>query len=280
VTVREWVFTAAVLVAAVAVVVWLRVTGHNGPRPLDGTRLPRWLRDLGRRVPRRAVPDVPADLATITRRVLDEVIGLGDKTMRDRSLIIPHRVDVHVNPADAAVVQAHRAVIERDIHNEIVASGARERWVSEGSLRIVHIIEDVEIPAGRPMVQRAVPAPSVEVRDRPGATAWVLVGPDGARYPVPTDGGRIGRDPDACAVVVDRSTVSREHALLRPRSSGLEIVDLDSANGVSVDGVRVREAQLRPGQTLGLGRSVELRLDHSTGPTGTEPMANGRPGRR
>lgn len=278
-TVREWVFTAAVLVAAIAVVVWLRVTGHDGPRPLDGTRLPRWMHELGRRIPRRTAPDVPADLATITRRVLDEVIGLGDKTMRDRSLIIPHRVSVHVNPLDAALVQAHRAVIERDVHDEIVASGARERWVSQGPLRILHIIEDVEIAAGRPMVQRAVPGPPSEARERSGA-AWVLVSDDGTRYAVPAEGGRIGRDPDVCAIVVDRSTVSREHVLVRSRSHGLEVVDLGSVNGISVDGAPVREAELHPGQTLGLGRSVGLRLEVATGPTGTEPTANGRPGRR
>ncbi len=68
----------------------------------------------------------------------------------------------------------------------------------------------------------------------------------------------IGRSP-SCQIVLDDRTVSRRHARLSV-GEDLVIEDLESANGVFVDGSRVdRRRSLRPGQRVVIG-SFELAL--------------------
>jgi len=64
-------------------------------------------------------------------------------------------------------------------------------------------------------------------------------------------------------VVLNESTVSRFHCEIRIAPEGALVIDLKSRNGTVVDGVRVREAFLRGGSILRLGR-VALRFDFAT----------------
>src|SRR3954470_5081775 len=71
---------------------------------------------------------------------------------------------------------------------------------------------------------------------------------------------RIGSDP-RCDLVLDDATVSRHHATLRVDAEGLRVIDDDSRNGTTVDGLRVRDAWARPDSILSLGQSrLRLRL--------------------
>ena len=64
----------------------------------------------------------------------------------------------------------------------------------------------------------------------------------------------IGRE-EGCSVHLPGNDVSRRHAVLRKGDTGLsaEIVDLDSRNGVRVNGRRVSSAHLRRGDVVRLG---------------------------
>ncbi len=72
----------------------------------------------------------------------------------------------------------------------------------------------------------------------------------------------LGRDRDRCDLVVTGRAVSRRHALVRPvAGDGCEIVDLDSANGVYVNGHRITARQLlADGDLVGLGRGEPAQL--------------------
>jgi pSer/pThr/pTyr-binding forkhead associated (FHA) protein len=70
----------------------------------------------------------------------------------------------------------------------------------------------------------------------------------------------IGRDPSLEIVVPEDPTVSRRHVRLSPTPSGCVIEDLGSLNGTWVDGVRVSQTTLFPGQTVQVGRS-RLRVE-------------------
>ncbi len=65
---------------------------------------------------------------------------------------------------------------------------------------------------------------------------------------------RIGSAPDNDLVLPDE-TVSREHCRIVQEESGYLLVDRSSTNGTSLNGVRVREAYLHNGCTIGLGQS-------------------------
>ena len=64
-------------------------------------------------------------------------------------------------------------------------------------------------------------------------------------------------------IVIHEPTVSRFHCEIRISPEGALVVDLKSLNGTLVDGVRVREAFVRGGSILRLGR-ITLRFDYAT----------------
>lgn len=95
--------------------------------------------------------------------------------------------------------------------------------------------------------------PKVRIPD----TVLRTMTPDGReqRFPIATPTVTIGRAPDNQLVLKDRRA-SRHHALLTARSGGLIFTDLDSTNGSIVNGKRVRELALGPGDRIELGRTV------------------------
>jgi hypothetical protein len=75
---------------------------------------------------------------------------------------------------------------------------------------------------------------------------------DGRRYALSGPVTVIGRS-SACDVPLDDASASRRHAELRRRGGKAVLVDLDSTNGTLVNGRRVREAPLRPGDRITIG---------------------------
>jgi hypothetical protein len=66
----------------------------------------------------------------------------------------------------------------------------------------------------------------------------------------------IGRSPGSDIALASDPTVSRQHAAIERTAVGWEVRDLGSTNGTRVNGVVVRQALLRPGDTLAFGRSL------------------------
>jgi pSer/pThr/pTyr-binding forkhead associated (FHA) protein len=58
-----------------------------------------------------------------------------------------------------------------------------------------------------------------------------------------------------CDFVVEDPNVSRRHCELQLRGSDWYVVDLDSTNGVSVNGTPVSSSKLAPGDEILLGTS-------------------------
>lgn len=103
------------------------------------------------------------------------------------------------------------------------------------------------------------PAPVDELgatRVRIAIPRFVLRGVSGAAfgktYPVATQ-QVIGRQSD-CDIAIASEEISRRHAQVRPTPVGLMVEDLGSSNGTFINGQRVQEGLLKPGE--------ELRLDN------------------
>ena len=60
-----------------------------------------------------------------------------------------------------------------------------------------------------------------------------------------------------CDIQIEDANVSRRHAELRQEGADFWIVDLDSTNGIEVNGQRVKRAKLDPGDTFTVG-STEM----------------------
>ena len=97
-------------------------------------------------------------------------------------------------------------------------------------------------------------------RDTPSTfTLTVLEGADaGASFNVDASSPPrvlVGQSP-LCTIVLHDREVSRRHLAMRPTPDVLEIRDLESTNGSTVNGVTIREAVLRGGEVLRLGGTV------------------------
>jgi sigma-B regulation protein RsbU (phosphoserine phosphatase) len=83
-----------------------------------------------------------------------------------------------------------------------------------------------------------------------------IVGESLRKWPLPDGEAKVGRSTEVAISVPDRS-VSREHAVLRRTGDSLVVVDLQSRNGTSVNGTRVRGPQtLQPGDQIAFGNVV------------------------
>lgn len=83
----------------------------------------------------------------------------------------------------------------------------------------------------------------------------------------------IGRRED-CDLRIPLTEVSRKHCRLVKDGQGLKLEDLGSSNGTYVNGQRVREAALNPGDTLTIGPVVfALQIDGEPADDQLHPMA-------
>ncbi len=90
---------------------------------------------------------------------------------------------------------------------------------------------------------------------------WILQSSEGATEPLtfrvsPGSIRTVGRASIA-DLILDAALVSRIHCRLEANEETLEVIDLESTNGVFVNGRRVARAHLIPGDRLKVGR-VEL----------------------
>jgi hypothetical protein len=103
---------------------------------------------------------------------------------------------------------------------------------------------------------RATPPPRDFMAERRGRGYIVA---EGKRHMLAGERLTIGRSRDS-EIVIEDPNVSRQHAEVRKTIEGWMIVDLGSTNGVKVNGRRVQEEVLRPGDKITLGL-VELEFD-------------------
>jgi len=75
---------------------------------------------------------------------------------------------------------------------------------------------------------------------------------DGQRLRVDKRSVLLGRSRE-CDIQIEDANVSRRHAELRQEGTSFWIVDLDSTNGLEVNGKRVKRAKLDPGDSFTIG---------------------------
>lgn len=85
----------------------------------------------------------------------------------------------------------------------------------------------------------------------------------------------LGRQAD-CEICIPLGEISRKHARLKPTVDGVLVEDLDSANGTSINGKRIRNGVLQPGDELALD-TVRFML---LAPASETAAASGAPARQ
>lgn len=85
----------------------------------------------------------------------------------------------------------------------------------------------------------------------------------GRTYELKVDTTTVGRVSDNTFEIPD-SSVSSHHAEILLRGNSVVIKDLNSTNGSFINGEKITEAELKPGQILKLG-TIEMRLEGAEG---------------
>jgi serine protease Do len=70
----------------------------------------------------------------------------------------------------------------------------------------------------------------------------------------------VGRDPKAAAVVVNNEIVSKTHLKIIPKGEQFYIVDLGSTNGTFVNGEKITETLIKPGDNVQMGKRGDVKL--------------------
>jgi len=96
----------------------------------------------------------------------------------------------------------------------------------------------------------------------------------GTSHDLKVDRTTIGRVEDNTFQVPDAS-ISSHHCEILLKGADVVVKDLDSTNGTFINGEKVTEAALKPGQTLRLGQ-VELELSEGEGAAAAAPPAPGK----
>ena len=172
---------------------------------------------------------------------------------------IPNQITIAFHPHDFASFRGALSDLRWEIDRMIERIERQyelRRWgersvifeTTEGSAPgVVKVLARFMESAHRPHeVPRGVTQPVRQVHHA------VLVVSDGRRLEIGQTPFLIGRATGNDAVLVSLS-VSRRHAQIIDGPEGLEIEDLDSTNGIVVDGVRYARVQLRPGVQMQLG---------------------------
>ena len=211
----------------------------------------------------------PVELA---RKLAKEMME--HKTVSVSRVYVPNHYVVFLSPADRDQFESYEQALKKELSDYLL-----ERARGEGLALVTRPVIDFEtddrlmlgefgIQAkllaesgeaepqqadfGQTMVYSPDAASARPLRDEvPGSGRAVLVA-NGKRTILSGDRMTIGRSRE-CDIVIDDPNVSRKHAELRYRAGGWLVADLGSTNGVKVNGKRVREAPLDPGDEIMLG---------------------------
>jgi len=166
----------------------------------------------------------------------------------------------HAKRESYALLTPPRVLLEVDDDLDLGEFGIATRMVQpRGQQKRAPEEPDGQVESGATMIYKpkagAAPvaddAQPPEVEREAAVLAW-----DGQTMRVDKRRVLLGRSRE-CDIQVDDANVSRRHAELRQEGSTYWIVDLDSTNGIEVNGKRVKRAKLESGDTFTVG-STEI----------------------
>jgi hypothetical protein len=222
----------------------------------------------------------PVELARKLAKEMEE-----NKTISVSRVYVPNEYRIFLSPDDRAQFEGYEPGLKKELSDYLLEHARNEglALITRPSIeletddrlelgefgiqaRLAETPEDLEAeeePVGE-FGHTMVYSPDREARKlappAPPETARALLVGEGRRTVLSGDLVVVGRSRD-CDLVLDDPNVSRRHAEVRRENGVWVIADCGSTNGLKVNGRRVAEAPLKPGDeiTLGLSRlSFEL----------------------
>lgn len=199
----------------------------------------------------------PVEIAAALQREVDNSAHI---LSRDRRLV-PNVFTVELSPADHDRLTPFGDTLVTELSTLVQDHVAEQRYTLAGPLAIT-FANTPELGTGRFRVRSRTNASVSGAEGVTNPTARpsdVTLEVNGAIHPVPSSGTVIGRGNEA-DLKIDDPGISRRHAEISVHRNGgdtsVSIVDLDSTNGVVLNGHRVSSAVVADGSEVRLGNTV------------------------
>lgn len=205
----------------------------------------------------------PVDVARALTRAMDEhaIVSLS-------RTYAPNAFRVLLGAPEFETWSPVVAQIARELEAYLADYATERRYVLPGPLRVTiaagegppaaegfRIEAHLTQPSGEAVEATTVFEPPAEEEAGPPRAGGVLLGPEGARYPLADDVVLLGRG-DSCAIVLQDGAASREHARFERGPEGWIVLDLGSKNGTYVNGARIERQALRSGDRIRIGSTT------------------------
>ncbi|MCL2783988.1 MAG: DUF3662 domain-containing protein [Propionibacteriaceae bacterium] len=197
----------------------------------------------------------------ITHRLCKELDEQAQILASDKYLV-PNDFLISLSKHDYARLFPYSKTMTSEITADLREYASEHDYIFNGPISI-QLEERVDLPVGR----FAVASETVAEVDRPTASAGAIrnanlvLEVNGVRHPLTPPGFTIGRGADADLRINDPG-ISRVHAQIVVAGAGsslkVKILDLNSTNGIRVDGRAVPEADLGDGSRIDIGKTQML----------------------
>jgi hypothetical protein len=228
----------------------------------------------------------PVELARKLAKEMDE-----GKTVSVSRIYVPNEYSVYLAPEDHEQFSSYEESLVDELQQYLAEHARREQYALLSPPKVVlHTDDDLAVgefgiatrmaqPAGDGRAEGEAPEP-IEA----GATMIykprgpqptepaspvelgverevVTLSVDGRKHEVSRRKTLIGRSKE-CDIQIDDPSASRKHAELRQEGTAYWIVDLDSTNGIEVNGMRTQRAKLDHGDKITIGSTdIAFRRD-------------------
>ena len=202
----------------------------------------------------------PVESAARLQRELDAEAKLMSRNKR----LVPNEFSVQLSQHDHDKLAPYANTLNAELATQLRNHAREMGYAFNGPIKISFEL-DSQLPTGRFTVASQAVAGITPRTGRATETAInrapLVLEVNGTRHPLQPPGLVIGRGSEADLRINDPG-ISRRHAQIRVNASGpglqIDIVDLDSTNGIVVNGQRVRNAVLRAGSRIEIGSTRML----------------------
>jgi Protein of unknown function (DUF3662)/FHA domain len=225
----------------------------------------------------------PVELARKLAKEMDE-----HRTISVSRIYVPNEFSLYLSTEDRAQFEGYEASLRQELEGYLAEHARREGYALLTSPRVVmNTDEDLDVGEFGIATRMAsagdvaaaepdAPAPEAEPGHtmiyRPSVQPTQAISPEelgiverdiaslnwnGTKRQIGKRRMLIGRSRD-CDIQLEDSNVSRRHAEVRQEGASYWIVDLDSTNGIEVNGQRQKRAKLEDGDRVKLGATELL----------------------
>ncbi len=200
----------------------------------------------------------PVEIAAALQREVDNSAHI---LSRDRRLV-PNDFSVELSPADHERLIPFGTTLVDELSTLIHDHVTEQRYTLAGPLTIA-FVNTPDLGTGRFRVRSKTNATVSDGASGPvkpeARPSNVTIEVNGMTHPVPNDGTVIGRGNEADLKIEDPG-ISRRHAQVSIHRNGgdttVSIVDLESTNGIILNGHRVTTAVVADGSEIRMGNTV------------------------